>query len=50
MTVSNTSDSEAMPVADTAIVGLSPSRLALARFRRDKVAVIAFFVVCFFTT
>jgi len=48
MTVSNIPDSEVMAVSDAAIVGLSPSRLALARFRRDKVAVVALYVVCFF--
>ena len=48
MTVSNVPDSDAMTVADTAIVGLSPSRLALARFRRDKVAVVALYIVVFF--
>ncbi|GDX28302.1 peptide ABC transporter permease [Actinomycetes bacterium] len=48
MTVYNASGSETMTVADTTIVGLSPSRLALARFRRDKVAVVALCVVVFF--
>lgn len=36
------------PVAAKAFVGLSPGRLALIRLRRDKTAVVAFWVLVFF--
>ncbi|MGN6781471.1 MAG: ABC transporter permease [Marmoricola sp.] len=36
------------PVADKAVVGLSPTKLAIRRYRRDKLSMVSFIVVMFY--